>query len=201
MACLTLMFSFRMPNFTDFRIHYQVYPHPALPSRVHPSMFIPTFFHLTMEFRGIPFSLGIEGNLKPKPQKLRECLRFQKKKTQQKNKKKQKKQKNGKQLIIYPNPLKYTSKIMVLGHFPPRLKKKNLSHQGPTSPEPIPLACSCAKSSSSPEKSSVRRWLAANISEVTQEKCIKSLWTVHCFTTFFGQIWNITNDTRPIKSV
>ena len=70
-----------------------------------------------MEFWGIPFSLGIEGNLKPKPQKLRECWRFQKKK---KRNKKTQKTKNGKQLIIYPNSLKYTSKIMVLGHFPPR---------------------------------------------------------------------------------
>ena len=40
-----------------------------------------------MEFRGIPFSLGIEGNLKPKPQKLRECLRLQKKNTTKKPKK------------------------------------------------------------------------------------------------------------------
>jgi len=140
-----------MPNFTDFWIHYQVYPHPALPSRVHPSMFIPTFFHLTMEFRGIPFSLGIEGNLKPKPQKLRECLRFQKK-TQQK------KQKNKKwETVNYiPQPIEIYFKNYGSGHFPPSLKKKNLSHQSPTSPDPIPLACSCAKSSSSPRKSPKR---------------------------------------------
>ena len=69
-----------------------------------------------MEFRGIPFSLGIEGNLKPKPQKLRECLRFQKKKRNKKNKK----TKNGKQLIIYPNPFKIYFKNYGSGHFPPR---------------------------------------------------------------------------------
>lgn len=124
MACLTLMFSFRMPNFTDFRIHYQVYPHPALPSRVHPSMFIPTFFHLTMEFRGIPFSLGIEGNLKPKPQKLRECLRFQKKKTQQKNKKKTKKTKKWETVNYIPQPIEIYFKNYGSRAFPPPAKEK-----------------------------------------------------------------------------
>ena len=59
--------------------------------------------------------------------------------------------------------------------------QKNLFHHG-TSPDPIPLACSCAKSSSSPQ-SSLWRWLATKISEVTKKKCRKRLWKIDCFTT------------------